>query len=635
MVKSKRPGMIAFTLCILILIPVNVFAGQISNDYTGHWAEKQIKSFIEKGIASLYEDGTFKPDKAITRAEIAAMVNKAFGFEEMSGTNFKDVKAGDSYFRDMAIAKKAGYLTGFPDGSVKPDSSMSRQEYAVIIARLLKLDTGLYLAEAGKFKDAAYLPAWSKGAVGAAVRFGYMNGLPGDIFDPSGSITRGQAVTVLERCYLDNIKMVYDKPGRYSAKTVDGSVAINAADVTLEDTVINGNLVIGEGVGDGNVRLKNVVVKGKTIVRGGGINSIIIEDSEITSIIIIKEDNKIRVVAVGKTSIGRAEMQSGGRLEEQGTEGNGFGYVVIAETLDPDEPIILRGNFESVQILADGVNLNVESGSIGSIHAAPAAANTRISLSIGVSVNLLQAEAPIQVTGAGTVNTADVRVQGVVITAPTTTIRPSEGVTVNTGTPKPAPAPEEQTSGRSGRDDSEDKNGPVTIKVSAIEVAAEGSVDTMTNGSTLQMIASVTPANASNKSVTWSVIPGTGTATISTGSLLTATGAGTVTVKAAAKDGSGVVGTKEITVIEAEDVVEILRKASAGDLPTSEVRVRINGNYVNTYTLYFDGEPLASAENGIVIVATEALRDLGRVDILYNGVLMKDTDEGAEIVTGW
>ena len=626
MAKNVQSGIIAFTLCILILIPVNVFAGQVSNDYTGHWAEKQINSFIEKGIASPYKDGTFKPDKAITRAEIAAMVNKAFGLVEKTETNFKDVKAEDSYYSDMAIAKKAGYLTGFPDGSVKPDSGMSRQEYAIIISRLLKLDIELYLEEADKFKDAAHIPGWSKGAIGAAVKFGYMNGLPGDIFDPAGSITRGQAVAVLERCYLDRIKVAYDKPGRYSAKTVGGSVAINASDVVLEDTTITGNLVIGEGVGDGNVRLRNVVVKGKTIVRGGGINSIIIEDSEITSIIIIKEDNKVRVVAVGRTSVGQVEMQSGGRLEEQGTGGNGFNYVTIAESLDPNEPIILRGNFESVQLMAEGISLNVESGSIGSIHVASTAANTRISLSAGVSVNLLQVEAPIQVTGTGTVNIADVMVQGVVITAPTTTIRPSAGVTVDTGTPEPEPV---------SRDDSKDNNGPAAIKVSAIEVTAEGLVYTVANGSTLQMIASVTPANAANKSVTWSVIPGTGTAAISTEGLLTAARIGTVTVKASARDGSGVVGTKEITIVAAEDIVEIRSKASVGELLTSEVKVRINGSYVNNYILYFDGIPLASTENGIVTVAAEVLRDLERVGIKYNGVLMKDTDEEAESVTGW
>lgn len=626
MAKNVQSGIIAFTLCILILIPVNVFAGQVSNDYTGHWAEKQINSFIEKGIASPYKDGTFKPDKAITRAEIAAMVNKAFGLVEKTETNFKDVKAEDSYYSDMAIAKKAGYLTGFPDGSVKPDSGMSRQEYAIIISRLLKLDIELYLEEADKFKDAAHIPGWSKGAIGAAVKFGYMNGLPGDIFDPAGSITRGQAVAVLERCYLDRIKVAYDKPGRYSAKTVDGSVAINASDVVLEDTTITGNLVIGEGVRDGNVRLRNVVVKGKTIVRGGGINSIIIEDSEITSIIIIKEDNKVRVVAVGRTSVGQVEMQSGGRLEEQGTGGNGFNYVTIAESLDPNEPIILRGNFESVQLMAEGISLNVESGSIGSIHVASTAANTRISLSAGVSVNLLQVEAPIQVTGTGTVNIADVMVQGVVITAPTTTIRPSAGVTVDTGTPEPEPV---------SRDDSKDNNGPAAIKVSAIEVTAEGLVYTVANGSTLQMIASVTPANAANKSVTWSVIPGTGTAAISTEGLLTAAGIGTVTVKASARDGSGVVGTKEITIVADEDIVEIRSKASVGELLTAEVKVRINGSYVNNYILYFDGIPLASTENGIVTVAAEVLRDLERVGIQYNGVLMKDTDEEAESVTGW
>lgn len=545
MSKNVSSRLIALSLCFLMLIPGNVFAGQASNDYTGHWAEKQIKSFMEKGIASPYKDGTFKPNNAITRAEFAAMANKAFGFIEKDKTNFKDVKAKDLYYDDMAIAKKAGYLTGISDGTVKPNSSMSRQEYAVIIARLLKLDTKLYMEEANKFKDADKIPSWSKGAVGAAAKYGYLNGLPGNIFDPTGSVTRGQAVVVLDRCYLDNVKISYEKSGNYSAKIVDGSVAINVADVTLEDTTINGNLVIGEGVGNGNVRLKNVIVKGKTIVRGGGANSITIEDSQITSIIIIKEDGKVRIVAVGRTSVGQVDMQSGGSLEEQGTGDNGFGYVTIAETVDPNEPIILRGNFESVQILADGVNLNVESGSVGSMYAAPTATNTRISLSAGTSVNLMSVEAPIQVTGTGTINTAEVKVQGTVITVPITTIKATVGITVATtlSTPAPAPAPVPPAPDDNSDDDSD--SGP-TI-----------------------------------------------------------------------------------------DIIEIQSRASGGGMPTSEVKVKVNGSFVNTYTLYFDGNPLASTTNGSVIVAKEVLRDLTRVKIQHNSILKSDTDGTVTNVTNW
>lgn len=85
--------------------------------------------------------------------------------------------------------------------------------------------------------------------------------------------------------------------------------------------------------------------------------------------------------------------------------------------------------------------------------------------------------------------------------------------------------------------------------VQQIVVTGTGSAITVTNGSTLQMIGTVTPLNATDPTFTWSVVNGSGTATITSGGLLTGTGLGTVTVVATANDASGVVGQLVITVV--------------------------------------------------------------------------------------
>ena len=86
------------------------------------------------------------------------------------------------------------------------------------------------------------------------------------------------------------------------------------------------------------------------------------------------------------------------------------------------------------------------------------------------------------------------------------------------------------------------------VPVTSIAVTGQGAATTVENGKTLQITATVTPATATNKDVTWSVTSGTGTATISATGLMTGTKAGTVTVKATAKDGSGVQGSLLITI---------------------------------------------------------------------------------------
>ena len=88
-----------------------------------------------------------------------------------------------------------------------------------------------------------------------------------------------------------------------------------------------------------------------------------------------------------------------------------------------------------------------------------------------------------------------------------------------------------------------------TILVTGISVSGQGgsSVISSDNG-TLQMIASVSPSDATNKTVTWSVINGTGQATINSSGLLQAVSNGTVTVRATANDGSGVQGSLQVTI---------------------------------------------------------------------------------------
>lgn len=515
-VRKRFTRIISLVLCLIMVLLTSVLAQPTTDDYSNHWAGKQIKSFLEKGFVSVHKDGSFKPNEPITRADFVAIANKAFGLTEKDKTSFKDVKPGDTYYNDFLIARKAGYITGNPNGTALPKGYMTRQEYAVILTRLLKLDNKKDINVADKFADSADIPTWSKGSIGVVAKSGYMKGEPGNKFNPKGHITRGQAVVVLERGYLDNVKVAYNIPGTYSEKLIDGNVAINVPNVKLENTTITGRLIIGEGVGNGNVILKNVVVKGDTIVKGGGLNSIIIEDSQIKNIILIKEDNKVRVVVVGSTTVDRVDMQSGGRLEEQGTAGNGFGYITIAESVDPNEPIILRGNFETVQVQADGVNLNVESGSIARLDVAQTASNAQISLGTGTSVASMVVNAAAAVTGTGTVGTAQVNVQGTTITAPTTTMNTAAGVTVSTTiptsptpTPAPTPIPTPSTGGGSGGGGDDSDSTPAVTSVTVTPETAS-----VAQGGTQQLTPTVVVVGGAAQTLNWTTSDVSGKVTV-------------------------------------------------------------------------------------------------------------------------
>lgn len=104
-------------------------------DIQGHWAEQEIAELSKRGIVSGIGNYRFEPKRAITRAEAVAMLVKAYKPAAGAGVNdmrFKDVPAGHWAGDEIAKAVRKGWIKGFPDGSFKPDRPITRAEMAVI-----------------------------------------------------------------------------------------------------------------------------------------------------------------------------------------------------------------------------------------------------------------------------------------------------------------------------------------------------------------------------------------------------------------------------------------------------------------------------------------------------------------------
>lgn len=434
MLLKKTKKILSIIMC-LVLVLTNLTFADSSSDVKGHWAEEQINSWLLKGYVKGFEDGSIKPNNEISRIEFIIMVNRAFGFTETDSVNFKDVKANDWFYSEVAKAIKAGYISGLSDGTFKPKDSISRQEAAVILSRLFKLEANADAEVLSALKDSGSIPTWSSGAISAVISKEYMKGMPDKSFMPSKKMTRAEAIVTLDRCYLDYIKATYDKAGTFTAGTVEGSIEIKAADVILQDTVINGNLIINESVGDGNVTLRNVVVKGDTVVRGGGLNSIIAESSTFTRVIINKADNKVRFVATGNTTVTNVDMLSGGKLEEQNLNSSGFGTIQITQESANAGNITLIGKFEKVDVNTANIYIDIQ-GEITDFNVSDNANNTSINLSLEARINNLILDAMSIITGSGIIGNADVNISNIRIDVPVTTVNLADGVTdVTTYTP--------------------------------------------------------------------------------------------------------------------------------------------------------------------------------------------------------
>ncbi|NDL68453.1 MBG domain-containing protein [Anaerotalea alkaliphila] len=200
MLRSKKGArLLAILLTISMMIPgVSVVSAEehVGGDYGSHWAKDAIQSAMDSGIVKGYPDGSFKPNNSVTRAEFFTMLNSAFKFTAESAVAFNDIEGSEWYVPSIAKALAAGYVAGYPDGSIRPNGNITRQEVATILSRIKNLMND---EEAmAHFTDAADFPAWSKGAVGAVVNAGFMKGYPDNSFRPAGLTTRAEAVTVIQ-----------------------------------------------------------------------------------------------------------------------------------------------------------------------------------------------------------------------------------------------------------------------------------------------------------------------------------------------------------------------------------------------------------------------------------------------------
>lgn len=452
MISKSFKKVISMVLVLFMTCQGVVFAK--SNDHKGHWAESSIESWIDKGYVKGYKDGDFKPEKNITRAEFISIVNRAFEFTSEAEVTYKDVKESHWAYDEFKKASAAGYIVGFEDGTFRPNANITRQEMAAIISRLLKLQEDKRSEAFLRLDDYAQIPEWSAGVVSSIVANGYVNLRNGNSFAPAMPATRAEVVSALDSGYTNFIKVKYYTAGIYTPGVVDGSVEVNGKDVILENAIINGNLIIGEAVGAGKVTLKGVTVKGDTIIKGGGRESITIEDSQINHLIINKKDGKIRVLAKGTTYVNNIEMKSGGKLESNDLDVSNFGHIIVGDSISSDQPIILAGNFEKLEVKSGQNEIKVQSGTIKDLIITKMAKDVKVNLAKNVKVEKAEINGVTKFEGKGKIGTAIVNTDGVKILTLVESIKKGKGVEKVDTNPKGGS--NSSTGGDSSDDDSSD-----------------------------------------------------------------------------------------------------------------------------------------------------------------------------------
>lgn len=150
-----------------------------------------------KSYISGYDDGTFRPDNTITRAEAAAIIAKLGGIDENKEyeNTFNDVAESEWYKNYVNFAKEKGYIEGYDDDTFVPDKVITRGEFAVILGKYLNVD--------GTQKKTIFsdVPSthYASGYIQELFRKKIISGYDVHIFKPDNTITRAEAVTMMNK----------------------------------------------------------------------------------------------------------------------------------------------------------------------------------------------------------------------------------------------------------------------------------------------------------------------------------------------------------------------------------------------------------------------------------------------------
>lgn len=196
------------SIMLLLIISLSMFSGVFATDYIdidGHWAEHTIIAWSDKNIINGY-DGKFRPDDSITRGEMAVILDRIIKLETEANNDFSDLDQS-FYTSAMLKAYHAGIILG-SDGIIRPNDAITLQEVATIICRALEIPEENSLATS--FKDDKDISDWARGYICAMVLADYLHGADGYL-NPQKAVSRAQVVTILNNIYISEQAVLVEK----------------------------------------------------------------------------------------------------------------------------------------------------------------------------------------------------------------------------------------------------------------------------------------------------------------------------------------------------------------------------------------------------------------------------------------
>ena len=298
--KKKRILAMILAVASCLSLAVSVSAASTARKATDFrdfdksaWYAEAVSAAVDNGLLYGKSATIIDPNGDMTRAEMAAIINRSFGcYKTADISQYKDVAKSKWYYKDVALAVQMGTYNGRSNSSMAPDSPITRQEAMTVVARALELDYDAYAkTDLSKFADEKNISSWALPYVRAMVGADYIHGRTKGL-EPLDNITRAEFAQI----FANIIGTYIVSKGTYD-KDIKGSVLIRTDDVTLKDMTVDGDLIIGCGAADGKITLDNVTVKGRLLVWGGGTKAVYCNaGTNMPAVVVARVDDAVKVI---------------------------------------------------------------------------------------------------------------------------------------------------------------------------------------------------------------------------------------------------------------------------------------------------------------------------------------------------
>ena len=257
------------------------------------WYAEAVSAAVDNGLLYGKSSSIIDPNGAMTRAEMAAIINRSFGcYVKADISKYTDVSKSKWYYDDIAMSAQMGTYNGRSASAMAPDAPISRQEAMTVVARALELDYDSYSkTDLSVFSDRSEISNWALPYVRAMIGADYIHGRTKGL-EPLDSITRAEFAQI----FYNIIGTYITAKGSYD-KDIKGSVLIRTDEVTLQNMTVDGDLIIGCGAADGKIVLDNVTVKGRLLVWGGGTKAVYCNaGTNMPAVVVARVDDAVKVI---------------------------------------------------------------------------------------------------------------------------------------------------------------------------------------------------------------------------------------------------------------------------------------------------------------------------------------------------